>query len=418
MSQLTNQADDLPIANRVRTAELGGSALHVLGRIGRSSFGLGSVAVDLVLHQTAEGLRSTFWCVDSADEIEWVVRTAGLPADRIRRFHSHMGKLSYSPDMEHAVKMTAATELPIVIHQLSLWTALSRVTERWRRYGVPTVVSAQGTLDRFALSKSRWKKKLAMLAYEARNLERASCLQACGDQEVANYRDLGLKNPIAVVPNGISAKWMNSRGDPLAFRAKYEVPGDVRIMLFISRITPKKGLPMLIEALSGLKRHLREWIVLIAGVDECDHQAAVEELIHRHDLERYVRVIGPVYGDDKRNAYEAADLFVLPTHSEGNPMVVLEALGAGVPVVTTRGAPWRDLVPYQCGWWTEISTDAIGQALAEALQMPQSALAARGLRGLELVRRNYDWSQIARQTIRLYEWLGGRGPQPGFVFTC
>ena len=386
--------------------------------IGRGSFGLGSLAVDLVIHQNLQGLRSSLWCADSREEIAWVVRTSGLQGDRIRRFRGHFGKLLYSPEMENEVGKSAANDPPSVVHQHSLWTSLSRVTTRWKSHGVPTVVSAQGTLDAFAFSKSRWKKRLAMLAYERQNLHRASCLQACGDREIANYRDMGFKNPIALLPNGISKKWMNSLGDPAAFRAKHGVPQDVRILLFISRITPKKGLPMLIEALGGMKQHLREWIVLIAGVDEFGHQAEVEKLIHRHDLERCVRLIGPVYGDDKRNAYAAADLFVLPTHSEENPMVVLEALGAGVPVVTTKGAPWRDLLRYQCGWWTEVSTDAIGQALADALLSPQSALAAMGLRGLELVGRSYEWSQIAHQTIRLYAWLGGRGPQPEFVFTC
>jgi glycosyltransferase involved in cell wall biosynthesis len=125
--------------------------------------------------------------------------------------------------------------------------------------------------------------------------------------------------------------------------------------------------------------------------------------------------VGPLHGQDKRDAFAAADLFVLPTHSEGSPMVVLEALGAGVPVLTTKGAPWADLVRHGCGWWTDISAGGIHDALRDALALSGTAWAAAGQRGRYLVAQKYSWAEIASKTIRLYGWLEGRVPTPDFV---
>jgi glycosyltransferase involved in cell wall biosynthesis len=392
-------------------------ALHIVAKVGRRSFGLGSLAIDMVRYQNTEGLPASIWCVDSAEEVAWATKSFGLSPVCIRRFEApRYGFLGYSPQMEREVQHVPDSERPKVVHQHSIWSGLSRVTLQWRqRYRTPIVLAAQGALEPWCLRKSRWKKRLALVGYESANLDGASCLQACGEHEVGSYRDFGLRNPIALIPNGISESWLNSPVDPKAFRRNHGIPEGVRIALFVSRITPKKGLPMAIKALYGLRRQFQGWLFVIAGIDEFGHQREVEELTQRLGMKTSVRFIGPVHGEDKRNAFAAAELFLLPTHSEGNPMVVLEALGASVPVITTKGAPWRDLVRYECGWWTDVSVESIGEALADALVKPAADLAFLGQRGCDLVRRDYNWSEIARKTIHLYDWLGGQGARPEFV---
>ena len=113
----------------------------------------------------------------------------------------------------------------------------------------------------------------------------------------------------------------------------------------------------------------------------------------------------------------ACDLLVLPSYSEGSPMIVLDALGAGVPVLTTHGAPWEDLLRYECGWWVEISAAALRDVLLDIARMSREELRAMGARGKDLVRSRYSWEAIARQTLLLYEWLLGRADSPDFVAT-
>ena len=391
--------------------------VHLVPAVGRHSFGIGALAVDLMRYQNAEGLAASIWCIDTLEEVAWVNQSLGLSTNWIRRFEPcRYGFAGYAPRMEREVRRVCDDDRPKVVHLHGIWTGLSRVALKWHeRRSTPVVVAAQGALEPWALRKSHWKKKLALVGYESKNLHGASCLQACGEQEIASFREFGLRNPIALIPNGVAESWMKDPGDPTAFRRRHSIPDGTRIMLFVSRITPKKGLPMAIEALHGLRYQFQGWQFVIAGINEFEHQHEIQELTRRLGLEDIIRFIGPVHGDDKRNAFAAAELFLLPTYSEGNPLVVLEALGARVPVITTKGAPWRDLIRYGCGWWTDISTEAIGTALADALGMPASELAALGHRGFDLVNREYNWSEIARKTIRLYDWLAGEASQPEFV---
>jgi glycosyltransferase involved in cell wall biosynthesis len=304
----------------------------------------------------------------------------------------------------------------VVVHQHGIWTGISRVTNIMRKVrGVATVVAPHGSLEKWALARSRWKKRIALSLYEKSNLKNASCLYACSNQEVGSFRDFGLKNPVAVIPNGISHSWIESSGDSNAFRLKFNLPPEKQLILFLSRITPIKGLPLLMDALDVVRENLKNWLLVVAGSDEFNHKTEVTNKIRELGLERYVRFVGLLLGQEKRDAFSAAEFFVLPTKREAAPVVVLEALGAAVPVLTTKGAPWENLAKHQCGWWTEISVEGLAEALSDALRSSPDRLRSMGVRGKELVLNKYTWSKSALMTVELYDWLLGRREKPDFV---
>jgi len=305
-----------------------------------------------------------------------------------------------------------------VVHQHGLWTGVSRVTNVLREVQKSsTVVAPQGSLHRWALRKSWWKKKIALAFYESRNLHESSCLQAAGENEIRDYRDFGLRNPIAVIPNGVSHDWLNSRGSGEAFRRQFGIAAGKRVLLFLSRVSPKKGLLMLLEALHNIGKDFADWQLVIAGGDEFGHQAELESFIRQKGLAEYVRIVGPLFDQAKRDAYAAADLFVLPSFSEGAPVVILEALAAEVPVLATKASPWQDLHTYGCGWWLDIGTAPLGDALKDAIRRSPENLKMMGQRGRELVASRYSWTTSAQMTIELYEWVLGRKQRPAFVVT-
>ena len=277
------------------------------------------------------------------------------------------------------------------------------------------MIAPHGSLDAWALRRSIWKKRLALIIYERKNLHYASCLHALSPREEEGFRTYGLRNPIAIIPNGIADDWLDSNGDAHAFRRRFGLSNETRLLFFLGRITPIKNLPMLVRAMSALKSDLASWRLIIAGVNEFGHQPEVEALVKQLGLGAYVKFIGPLYGQDKRDAFAAADLFVLPSHSEGAPVAILEALGAGIPVLTTQAAPWRELITRRCGWWTKISEPAIRQALHEAIYTPREELRRMGQRGKALIVEKYTLSKVAEQTISLYNWLLGKGERPTFV---
>ena len=99
----------------------------------------------------------------------------------------------------------------------------------------------------------------------------------------------------------------------------------------------------------------------------------------------------------------AADLFVLPTYSENFGIAVAEALACGVPVITTKGAPWAGLLERNCGWWVDVTVDALAGALEEALALSDDERLAMGQRGSEWMRAEFGWEGIARRIVAGYE---------------
>jgi glycosyltransferase involved in cell wall biosynthesis len=305
-----------------------------------------------------------------------------------------------------------------LVHLHSLWTGLSRVSAGLRRTcGIPSVIAPHGCLERQAFRKSRWKKEIVLTFYERENLKNASAFHAVGPREIADIRAFGLFNPVAVIPNGISAGWLGSRGDAQSFRCRHGIPADRRIVLFLSRITPVKGLPIFLEAIHMKRKEFRDWCFVIAGAGELGHLEEVRACVAKKSLDPFVSFVGMLQGQSKRDAFAAADFFVLPSYGEAAPIVILEALGAGIPVLATKGSPWQELEEHGCGWWVDISASALADALADALGTGQDRLRRMGEKGRELVAAKYTWGRSAGMTVQLYDWLLGRGERPDFVVT-
>jgi len=257
----------------------------------------------------------------------------------------------------------------------------------------------------WALAQAARKKRVAWHLYQRRDLASAALIHATSEAEVAEAQRLGVNVPIARIPNGVEIP------EPEALPPWSTAP--VRRALFLSRVHPKKGLPSLIEAWAHVSPD--GWELAIAGPDEDGHQADVKQAAAQAGIGDQVKFIGPVADAAKWEVYRSADLFVLPTHSENFGIVVAEALAAGVPVLTTTGAPWSELETHRCGWWTEIGADPIATALTEATHLPTSTLREMGERGRQLVESRYAWSRAAEQMIEAYAWVFGGDSRPDFV---
>ncbi|MBE2233848.1 MAG: glycosyltransferase [Anaerolinea sp.] len=390
--------------------------LHTLPNVGPGSFGVGAAARSLAFQQIQSGCEASFWSLSSETDTSWASRNSGIEADRFVNF-SAVGpeRLAFSPAMERAAAGRAGQQFDVV-HQHSLWTGISRVTRvLHKHHDLPVVIAPHGTLTDWALRRSRVKKRLALALYERENLRSAACLHAVADREIAEIRAFGLQNPVALLPNGISESWLESTGSAERFRMAFHLPPDRRIMLFLSRISQKKGLPLLLQALQQCGVAFNDWLLVIAGTDEFGHLAELQALISKLGLETSVKFVGPLIDQDKRDAFAAAELFVLTSHSEGAPVVIPEALAAGVPVLATQASPWPELISHSCGWWPEINLQSIYEMLIDALSSSSDRLFTMGQHGRALIKAQYTWSRIAPRTLLLYDWLLGGGSKPDFV---
>jgi poly(glycerol-phosphate) alpha-glucosyltransferase len=302
-----------------------------------------------------------------------------------------------------------------IYHAHGLWEFASSYTaQAARRNNAPFLLTPRGMLEPWALSRSRWQKRALGWLYQNRDLHHADCLHAITTCEVESFRAYGLKNPIAVVPNGVDlASCANL--DALRGRAAdlYPMTRDRSIALFLSRLHPKKGLLHLMEAWANVHPEHPNWILLVTGPDDLGHQAEVERKVARLGISSSVLFTGPMYGEDKIAALAAAKCFVLPSFSEGFSMAVLEALAWRLPVLITPGCNFPEVVTADAGVMIEPNARGTAEGLRRLMRLSESERVAMGKRGRQLVEERYTWHRVGAQMIDVYEWLlnGGKRPE-------
>ncbi|MEY2411390.1 MAG: hypothetical protein QOF48_4060 [Verrucomicrobiota bacterium] len=326
-----------------------------------------------------------------------LVQTRLVPCHLSRRF-----RIGWAPGFNSALINLAASSGAELIHDQGLWMQTNHAAARAaRRLHLPLLVSPRGMVSAWAMGHKAWKKRFAWKLYQQEDLREAKAFHATSAEEAESLRQLGLRQPIAVIPNGVALP-------PLTPKPVREDPR--RTLLFLGRINPKKGLLQLVSAW-GIARP-KGWRVIVAGPDEDGHRKEVEFAIRASHLEEDFTFLPPLDGDAKWALYRSADLFVLPTFSENFGITIAEALACELPVITTKGAPWAELETHRCGWWVEIGADPLAIALREATALSDEERQDRGQRGRRLMAQGYSWDGIAARMKSVYAWLLGVGPKP------
>lgn len=381
------------------------TALHAIGGLHPSSGGPSRVVVDGTDAMALQLGVSITLLTQSVPGSAMVASNCPLVKRVVAESSSQLEMKLGLPFRRELVRIIR-TARPTLIHNHGLWIPLNHWTvSMGRRCGIPVVVQPHGMLEPWALNHKAWKKKLAMAVFQWTDLMSASLLVATSNVEYENIRRLGLRQPVAIIPNGVNL-------NVGALSATPNPEPRQRVALFLSRIHPVKGLLNLVRAWAQLAP--LGWRLHIAGPDDVGHLCEVLSLVQKLGLQQCVDYVGTVEGAGKTALYNAADIFVLPTYTENFGVVVAEALAHGLPVITTRGAPWADLRTYSCGWWVDIGVAPLVHALREAMALSDAERREMGARGRNYVRR-YDWDEIAKMTIEVYRWAVGQGRQPACV---
>jgi len=290
-----------------------------------------------------------------------------------------------------------------VVHVHAIWNFPTLWAMRHaHRAGVPYVVAPQGSLEGWALGRSRYPKALYAALAEKPYFDKAACMQALTETEARQCREFGIRAPIGVLPNGVDLDPVEPVGADAGVRAELGITEAVPLVLFLGRVFPKKGLDILVPAFARVVAEHPEAVLAIAGHDAgSGYRAVVEQLVRNAGIQSRVHWLGEVSGDRKRHVLHAADVFVLPSYSEGLPVSVLEAMACSRPVVVTPGCNIPDVSTSEAGWTVDATVDGVTHGLNAALVSKDERL-RRGSNGRTLVAAKYTWDRIAQDSVGLY----------------
>ena len=295
-----------------------------------------------------------------------------------------------------------------VVHFHEIWSPLiltaARIAER---QGKPYFVSVHGCLSPWAMRKSRLKKRLTRALFGVgRYFEKARgvIFGTRGEYEVSAVRWARFR-PL-FIPNGVAfetgSQPVTPRDRDWLIAAAPAVEGWSRIVLFFSRIHPKKGLDMLIDAFAQVAPRFPGTGLLIAGLPEDpDYQRALERQIAGAAPAEIVMTTDLV-GERSQFLYALSDMFVLPSHEEGFSIALLEALAYGCPSLSTTLCHLPEIAEQGAGVVVEPTPEAIGRGLAELLAQDAAALAAMRSRARALFEARFTWTSVARQLTACY----------------
>jgi glycosyltransferase involved in cell wall biosynthesis len=307
-----------------------------------------------------------------------------------------------------------------VVHGHGVWIYANHVARTAAgRFSHPLVISTRGMLAPWSRKHLAWKKSIAWGLYARRDLDACAVFHATSTSEAEAIHALGFRQPVAVIPNGVQVPVAEDTVPRAVLEGDYPALKGKRWVLFLSRLHPKKGVSELIGAWRQVRGVELGWHLIVAGGDIDGYGKRYASEIETAGLSDSVTLCGRLDGERRSCALWNAELSVLPTYTENFGMAVAEALAHGVPVITTRQAPWGEVAERECGWWIETGADALAEALGSALAMAPDTLESMGRRGRELVAERYSWDAAAGKMADVYRWcLGGRGgnrPESMFV---
>jgi len=284
----------------------------------------------------------------------------------------------------------------VIIHCHGLWYPLANLACFIAQIkGIPYIISTHGMLSKNALKKKFFKKYLALLAYQKKNLLKASAIHATS---LIEKNDISLIIPntrISIIPNGFDGfKGNEIRHPNLNFSTS------LRTFLFIGRIHPIKGIDLLIEAWAKAKP--KQSNLLISGyIADKNYFDMITEKINSLNLNNDIKFIGESNEGQIKYLLQESTFFILPSLSENFGVVVLESLWYGLPVITTKQTPWEQLNLNKSGWCIDRTLDSFIDIIRrcdsittdEIMNMSDNA---------KIFARAFDWKIISKNFVKMY----------------
>ncbi|MCK4533519.1 glycosyltransferase [bacterium] len=264
------------------------------------------------------------------------------------------------------------------------------------------IVTMHGGVNSLPLCQKAFRKKIYSFFIQKKILKEASVIQAVSENEIKEiYRFVRNEN-IFHLPNGVNLKTFENIPSKNTIEKSYPQLKNKKVILFLGRVYPKKGLDLLAKAFGVVLKKRNDVQLIIAGPNNNVHKKEIVKILkHEQALENSI-FTGMLTGNNKLAVLSRADIFVLPSSFEGFSISVLEAMASKLPIVITSRCNFPEIEEVKAGVVIEPDVTQLVNSLVRLLDNLQLCK-EMGKNGQQLISEKFTWDRIADRMIELYQ---------------
>lgn len=312
-------------------------------------------------------------------------------------------RFAYMPDLGKTLDNIKDVDL---YHVQGLWQYMGhKVASYARKHNKPYMFTLRGMLYPVGINQSKYIKKAAMLLYQRKDLQMASCIQVTCMDELNYYRDLGFTNPAAIIANPIEV--CDIVDQPIPQKEKV-------VFGYLGRLHALKRVERLIYAFAS-SEDFKDAELHIIGAQDAEYENFLKSEVERLNLNN-VKFLGFLSGKAKDKALDQLSYLVAPADQENFGNIMPEALVRGIPCIVSKGMPWQELEEFNCGWWISNDQGTINKTMLEALHVSREQNIIMGMNGKKLIKERYSVEYLGVKMKKVYDWILNDGEKPDFVY--
>ncbi len=355
--------------------------------------------IELGLFLKKRGVYVSWWATASDEEKVVLKKMLG---DDVNLFKAKFPHSWYrSPQLRRELGEKIASVDLMHLHQVwdyPLFAAFRLAT----KYKLPYIISPRGIFTQKWRYNS-FKKRVYLSLIAKPLLMHASAIHIVAKEELQGLRDIGIKRPYFLIPNGVNLKEFSTL--PVkeeAYRYWPQLKGR-RVAIYLGRLSPEKGLDILIRAWQTVVSEISNSVLLIAGPSFNGYRTHLERLVYTLKLDNHVIFSDFLDQNQKKIALNISDFYVQPSFSEGFSKSILEALACGKPCIITTGCNFSELKESGAGEIVPPRVDTLSAAILKFIECPLYRIQEMGEKGRQLIREKYDMEMIAQKFIMAYD---------------